>query len=79
MVSKFQPPPPPLRRLDLSCYCFNLVAIEITNQNQLSVHKIFDSSDEESDFEGFSDVGFIDLGSEGDEENEQANYENDED
>ena len=45
--------------------------MEITNQNLLS------GSDEESDFEGFSNVGLIDLESEGDKENGETNYEND--
>ena len=42
-------------------------------------HDIYGGSDKESDFKGFSDVGFIDLEREGDEESRETNYENDED
>ena len=43
------------------------------------LHDIHSGSDEESDFKGFSDVGFMDLESEGDEENGETNYEINED
>ena len=68
---------------DLSKICLgeismrNMAEREVISENEFN--EIFGGSDEENDFEGFSDVGFSDLESEGEEENGETNHGNDED